>query len=134
MEQFPDSTSPWLAQAGALLGVGGLGAIILKLIERIFARVDRGDDVAAGLRAEMVRRIESLERQYSTLERRERESYQKAVQLEAENRALRHRYHGLVNWLSAQPGLPQVPAWLYERIEGPTSGDVDRRPSPGDTP
>jgi hypothetical protein len=134
VEQLPDSSASWAAQAGALLGVGGLGAILLKLIERIFARADRGDDVAAGLRAEMLRRLETLERQYQTLERRERESYQKAVRLEAENRALRNRYHGLVNWIAAQPGLPTPPPWLYEPVQGPTADEAQRRPATGDTP
>jgi hypothetical protein len=118
--QFSNDTSGWLAQAGALLGVGGLGAILLKLIERIFARADRSDDVAAGLRAEMVRRLESLERNYGVLETRERETFRKAVRLESENVQLRRRYHDLVNWIGPQPGMPTPPRWLYERIQGPT--------------
>lgn len=120
MQQLPDQAPSWVGQAGALLGVGGLGAILLKLIERMFARADRGDDVAAGLRAEMVRRLESLERSYAALEARERETFTKAVKLEAENVQLRRRYHSLINWMAMQPGLPTPPSWLQERIQGPT--------------
>lgn len=132
MDQIPTPSS-WAAQVGALLGVGGLGAILLKLIERAFARADRHDDLAIGLRAEMMRRIETLERQYSVLERRERESYSKAVRLEAENRALRHRYHALLNWISATPSMPTPPSWLFERVEGPTqdASGPPRRPDAG---
>lgn len=128
MQNLPDQTPTWLTQVGALLGVGGLGAVLLKVIERLFARADRTDDLAVGLRAEMIRRLESLERQYGSLERRERESYQKAVRLEAENRALRHRHHALLNWIAQQPGLPTPPQWLYERVDGPTAGTAGPQP------
>ena len=141
MQVPPPQPPDWVAQAGALLGVGGLGAILLKLIERIFARADRGDDVAAGLRAEMLRRIETLERQYTQLEKRERESYQKAVRLESEviryrheNIALRNRYHDFIAWVSQQPGLPTPPGWLRERVTGPTEDEALRQPDPRDTP
>lgn len=115
----PNTWAGYLAQ---LLGAGGVGYLIREIVKRWYDRADRADDVAAGLRAEMVRRIEALERNYAELERREREYYQRSVQLEAENRTLRHRWHALMNWLAAQPELPTPPSWLYERVEGPTSG------------
>jgi hypothetical protein len=118
--QLPETPATWATQIGALLGVGGLGAILLKVIERLFARADRTDDLAVGLRAEMVRRLESLERSQSDLERRERETFRKAVRLEAENVQLRRRYHDLINWIAMQPDLPQPPKWLFEVIDGPT--------------
>ena len=127
--QLPDQPSSWGAQLGALIGVGGLGAIVLKLIERIFARADRGDDIAAGLRAEMVRRIESLERSYTALEVRERETFTKAVKLESENIQLRRRYHALMNWIQSEPSLPQPPRWLLESVDGPTSTPPDTEAS-----
>ncbi|HEX5204805.1 MAG TPA: hypothetical protein VFW27_33215 [Actinoplanes sp.] len=135
--QWPDGgdqAQSWLAQAGALLGVGGLGAILLKVVERVFARADRADDIAAGLRGEMVRRIETLERQYTELEKRERETFRRAVRLESENVQLRRRWHDLMNWMQAQPGLPTPPQWLYERIQGPTEGQAQPASPEGEAP
>jgi len=114
----------WAGYAAQLLGAGGLGFLLRELVKRGFSRADRRDDVAAGLRAEMVRRIETLERNHSQLETRERDTFRKAVRLEAENVHLRRRYHDLVNWIGAQPGLPTPPKWLYEHIDGPTRGQV----------
>jgi hypothetical protein len=126
-QQLPDP----LTSVVQLLGAGGLGAIALKVVERIFARADKGDDVAAGLRKEMVSRLETLERQINDLEARERASFQMSTELRAENRQLRRRYHDLINWIAAQPGLPTPPAWLYEKVEGPTADDSSTR---GKTP
>jgi hypothetical protein len=118
-QQMPDPVTS-LVQ---LLGAGGLGAIALKVVERIFARADKGDDVAAGLRKEMVTRLETLERQINDLEIRERASFQMSTELRAENRQLRRRYHDLINWIAAQPGLPTPPKWLYEKVDGPTADE-----------
>lgn len=126
-QQFPDP----LTSAAQLLGAGGLGAIALKVVERIFARADRGDDVAAGLRKEMVSRLETLEKNYATLENRERETFRKLVGFETENRQLRRRYHALINWIAAQPGLPTPPPWLYDKVDGPTA---DEGQQPGKAP
>lgn len=123
----------WAGYAVQLLGAGGLGFLLRELVKRWFQREDRRDDVAAGLRAEMVRRIESLEKNYAGLETRERETFQKAVRLEAENGQLRRRYHDLINWIAAQPGLPTPPKWLYERVEGPTERASQPQP-PEPTP
>lgn len=125
----PNEWSGYLAQ---LLGAGGLGFLLRELVKRWFQRQDRGDDVAAGLRAEMVRRIESLERNYTALETRERETFTRAVRLEAENVQLRRRYHDLIGWIAAQPGLPTPPTWLQERITGPT--ETSARPQPPEIP
>lgn len=124
MQQIPDGAPGWLAQVGALIGVGGLGAVLLKVIERLFARADRADDLAVGLRAEMIRRLEVLETQQRTLEESERTQYRQVVELRAENRQLRRRYHDLINWIGAQPGLPTPPQWLYEPVDGPTAGSA----------
>ena len=111
----------WQSSVAQLLGAGTLGAVLLKVIERVFARADRHDDLAVGLRGEMLRRLEALEARHSALEQRERASYERAIRLEAENRQLRNRYHQLINWIARQPGLPTPPGWLYERVEGPTA-------------
>lgn len=118
----------WVGYAAQLLGAGGLGFLLRELLKRGFQHAERRDDVAAGLRAEMVRRIESLEKNYTALEGRERETFRKAVKLEAENIQLRRRYHDLVNWIATQPGLPTPPKWLYERVEGPTERDAAPKP------
>ncbi len=117
-----------ITSAVQLIGAGGIGAVLLKIVERMFARADKGDDVAAGLRAEMVRRLETLERQYAELESRERASYRMSTELRAENRQLRRRYHDLINWIAAQPGLPTPPKWLYEPVDGPTADEGSKQP------
>jgi hypothetical protein len=124
-----DPTS-WGNYAVQLLGAGGLGYLLREIVKRVFARADKQDDVAAGLRGELVRRIETLERNYTALEAREREWFQRATNLEAENRGLRQRYHALINWLSEQPNLPTPPKWLYQPVEGPTAADAMPKPKP----
>lgn len=118
----------WAGYAAQLLGAGGLGFLLREVVKRGFDRIKDRDDVAAGLRAEMVRRIESLEKNYAGLETRERETFRRAVKLEAENVQLRRRYHDLINWIAAQPNLPTPPSWLYERVEGPTERDASPKP------
>lgn len=120
--------STWAGYAAQLLGAGGLGFLLRELVKRWFGRMDRSDDVAAGLRAEMVRRIESLEKNYSALETRERETFRKAVRLEAENLQLRQRWHALMNWMQSEPSLPQPPRYLFERVEGPTASSAPPQP------
>ena len=122
MQEASGGTDPstWAGYAAQLLGAGALGVLLRELVKRIFDRADKGDDVAAGLRGEMVRRIESLERNYSRLEISERETFRRAVKLEGENRQLRERWHALMNWFAQHPELPQPPPWLNERISGPT--------------
>jgi hypothetical protein len=124
-------TGTWGGYAAQLLGAGSVGFLLRELVKRWFARKDRQDDIAAGLRGEMLRRIEMLERQYTTLEKRERESYSKAIRLEAENRHLRRRWHELMNWIQSEPSLPQPPRWLFESVDGPTA---DERPRPKEQP
>lgn len=117
----------WAGYAAQLLGAGGLGFLLRELVKRWFQRRDQDDIVAAGLRAEMVRRIETLERNQGVLETRERETFRKAVRLESENVQLRRRWHQLMNWIQSEPSLPQPPAWLMERVDGPTANTM----SPG---
>lgn len=113
--------SGWASSLVQLIGAGGLGLLLRELLGRLFQRADRRDDVAAGLRAEMVRRLETLERNYTALEERERATFRKAIKLESENVQLRRRWHALMNWMQSEPSLPQPPRWLYEAIEGPTA-------------
>jgi uncharacterized protein YecE (DUF72 family) len=119
----------WLSQLGALVTAGGGSVVVVKLIEKAFQRADKQDDVAAGLRGELVRRLEVLEKHQAELEAREREWFQRATNLEAENRGLRQRYHALINWLSEQPNLPTPPKWLYQPVEGPTAEGAMPKPS-----
>lgn len=123
-QQFPDPVT----SAVQLLGAGGVGALLLKIVEKMFARADKGDDVAAGLRREMVARLETLETNFGDLEKRERETFRKLVQFETENRQLRRRYHALINWIAKQDGLPTPPPWLYEAVDGPTADEGSKPP------
>lgn len=110
-----------------LLGAGTVGAVALKLVERWFARADTKDALAVGLRSELVARLASLEASLKEIEAREREQYRRVVRLETENRQLRRRYHDLVNWMAAQPGLSQPPPWLQENVDGPTESEDRER-------
>lgn len=127
----PDGWAGHVAQLATAVGAGG---IALKVLEKMFARADKRDDLEVGLRSEMLRRLDSLEKGHAELEKRERAAYERSIALEAENRGLRRRYHQLINWLSAQPGLPDVPVWLREDVPGPTADEALRRPATGDTP
>lgn len=125
--------STWVGHGVQLVGAGGVGFLIREVVKRMFDRADRKDDVAAGLRAEMLRRLDALEHQQAELEKRERAAYERSVALEAENRLLRRRYHGLLNWIAQQPGLPNPPAWLYDQVPGPTDDEWRRATSEGRT-
>jgi uncharacterized protein (UPF0335 family) len=126
--------SSWAGYAVQLVGAGGVGYLLREIVKRVFARADKQDDVAAGLRGEMVRRLERLEKNYAALEEREREWFQRATTLEAENRSLRQRYHALINWIAQQPSLPDPPSWLYERVPGPTEDQSGQRRRATDRP
>lgn len=108
-----------------LLGAGTLGAVLLEIVKRIFARADTRDQLAIGLRTELVNRLATLEHQCAEIEQRERDYYRRVVRLEAENHHLRQRYRDLVLWLQSRPELPTPPPWLTEPVSGPTKGQSD---------
>ena len=107
----------WAGHAAQLAGAVGAGGIALKVLEKMFARADKRDDLEVGLRAEMLRRLAALEKSQAELEKRERAAYERSIALEAENRQLRRRFHQFVQWLAAQPDLPSPPVWLIEQID-----------------
>ena len=108
-----------------ILASGGVMAIALRIVERMFARADKRDDVATGLRTDMMRRLEEQNNELEQI-RLDRDSlYRRGVLLESENLRLRGRYHDFMNWWSSQPNMPPAPPWLYEPVPGPTE---KRRP------
>ena len=143
--QGADGTDPttWAGYAAQLVGAGGLGYLLRELVKRWFQRRDHDDIVAAGLRAEMVRRLEALEKNYAALEERERLTFTKAVKLEAENVQLRRRYHRLINYVQEVVGVidlhaerlgippaerPHIPRWITEGVDGPTATPATEPP------
>lgn len=128
MVQQVDLGSTNLGDLVKLLAGGGAMAVALRIVERIFARADKRDDVATGLRAEMIRRLEAYEKEHKEL-RAERDQYYRSSiqyeteskQYEAENLRLRERYHEIRNWIQLHPQL-DPPTWLFERVGGPTEG------------
>lgn len=128
MQNLSDSASNWLAQAGALLGVGGLGAILLKIVERLFKRDDREAADRAAISSELRQDIRSLKAEVRELQAeveaaRQRENHLLArlARTEAREAWSRNRYHRLANWLQSEPGIPGPPAWIFEDI--PREGD-----------
>lgn len=134
---------------GQLLGAGTVGAILLKVVERLFARADKQDDLAVGLRSEMVARLAKLEARTDELDARLEASrrdnqrlFEENSRLRSENGQLRQRYHGLMNLLQRlvdrdavyreKLGLPpeaiDIPSWAYQRIPGPTERSGAPRP------
>jgi hypothetical protein len=114
-----------LTALAQLLGTGTVAAILLKLIERFFARADTRDTLAVGLRAEMIRRLETLEQQVgeqdARLEAMRQENTRLLIrvgQAEIRERWVRNRYHRLVNWMQSEPSFPQPPAYLLEDVPG----------------
>ena len=132
-----------------LFGAGTLGAVLLKVVERVFMRADKKDDLATGLRIEMVDRIKKLENRTDTLEsrldtaRRENQRlFAENAELRSENTGLRNRYHGVLQVVQQlvdrdtiyreKLGLPaevvDIPTWVYQRLPGPTERVRDLRP------
>lgn len=109
----------------SMLGAGSFGAIMLRLIDRMFRRVDRGDDIAIGLRVEMRKRLHEQDVRLHNLESIERECYRAKTRLEAENRLVRQRFSGLVTWVVDDAGL-KPPEWVYDVVSGPTSDEPGR--------
>lgn len=141
-EQFPPSLPDWATQIGSLVGAGGVGMILLRLIDKTFGRVDRVDDNAKLLRGELrsqvaglVERIDVLTERLDRAREREGKLFEQCADLRAENRALRGRYHELRQVVQIvvstnelyhrQLGLPdtelaKLPDWVYQPVDGPT--------------
>ena len=138
-----DPSPGWLQSALTLLGVGGVGAALLKLVERIFARADKREDDAVKFRSELRAEIRDLNERNDLLTARldvaqERNHVLQAALTEsrAESIALRNRYHRLKGYVSealliqeqyanrlgiAQHERLRIPAWVDETIPGPTA-------------
>ena len=133
--------SSWSDDWIKLLGAGGVGLLLREIIKQVFARANKGDDNAARLRgdlraqvAELIERVDVLDARVEAERQRANVLFAENAQLRAENGQLRSRYHNFINWVAAQPGLPTPPPWLYERIEGLTADEAQRRPATGDMP
>lgn len=150
MSQFPNDIPGWAQQLGTLLGAGGVSVVVLKVIEKVFARDDRQavDRVAVTteLRGDIrdlkadVQRLEGL---LETERGRVNDLISERAELRAENRALRGRYHELRNVMGIVIGtnelyhrqlglperdLPKLPDWVYQPVEGPTARQAAPRP------
>lgn len=132
----------WASQLGALVTAGGGSVIVVKLIERAFARDDREAADRASVSSELRQDIRDLKADLERLEKRldssrERENglFQRCTRLEAENTALRGRYHELRNVMQVmvstnelyhrqlglpESALPKLPDWVYQPVDGPT--------------
>lgn len=142
----------WVAQGGSLLGAGAVGAIILRLIDKTFGRAQQQDSNRAQLRGELREQIATLTARVDVLTERldsAREANNVLVvqnaRLEAENEALRERYHAILNLVQVligrdsqyreKLGLPpddlNIPDWMYQRVPGPTAGRVQHPEIPG---
>jgi hypothetical protein len=132
----------WLTQGSSLLGAGAVGAIVLRLIDKFFGRAKEQDSNRAQIRGELREQVATLTVRVDVLTERldkARDANNALVvrnaRLEAENEALRERYHGVLNLVSImikrdgeyreKLGLPpddlNVPDWIYQRVPGPTS-------------
>lgn len=117
----------WGQYVVQLLGAGGVGFLLRELVKQAFRRAQENDDNQTVKRGELREQVAALTSRVDVLtERLDRanERTNKLItenaELKAENRSLRQRWHALMNWLSVQPELPTPPAWLYERVQGPT--------------
>jgi uncharacterized coiled-coil protein SlyX len=125
---------PWLQSVGALFGAGGGAVIALELIKRFFGRADRADDDEIAYRRELRDQVERQNVRMDELNERitardETIAELRSVvadlraqvrEMSAENSRLRDRQHNFANWLQSVPGIPDVPRWVFERVEGPT--------------
>lgn len=147
----------WLSQLGALVTAGGGSVVVVKLIEKAFARDDREATDRASISSELRADIRELKAEIDKLNERvdeEREAKDKLVQecaelraqvreYRAENEGLRTRYHefssfaqvlvGTIEIYHDKLGLPEsdrieIPKWVYRPVPGPTSRDAAPKP------
>lgn len=143
----------WAAQLGGLIGAGGLSVIVVKLVEKVFARDDRQAADRASVSSELRQDIRELKADVERLEERldasrerERALFEQCAQLRAENTALRGRYHELRSVMQIvvstnelyhrqlglpEHDLPKLPDWVYQPVEGPTARDAAPKPPEG---
>ncbi len=127
--------STWGDYAVKLLGAGGVAMLIREVIKQTFARAGQNDENRRLTRADqaaqiatLIARVDVLDERIEAERQRSNRLFAENAELKAENIGLRERYHRLLNWLSVQPGLPTPPAWLYERLDGPTARDIVPQP------
>jgi hypothetical protein len=146
---MPQDITSLIGQIGALLTALGAGALLARIVDGVFGRANKKDDLAVGLRSEMVSRLADQERRLNEMDEKLEASRQQNntliaqnARLEAENEALRERYHGLRNIMQIlldrdrtyreRLGLPpdeiDLPAWLYQRVPGPTARESAQKP------
>ena len=118
-----------LRQVGALIGAGGLSMLLLKVIERVFARDDREANDRAAITSELRQDIRELRSLLAQMEERLNEEREHGVVLRARlaraeirEQWVRNRYHRLVGWIQSEPSLPQPPSYLFEDIPGELKG------------
>lgn len=149
-EQFNMSSVPdWLTQLGALIGAGGSSVLAVKVVERIFKRDDRQAADRTSISGELRQDIRDLKVEVRELQTelegsrdRENRYIERNARLEAENEALRERYHGVMNFMQilvdrdarhrAAAGLPpediDIPNVFRQRVPGPTAGRISPLP------
>jgi hypothetical protein len=123
----PSHWGDWGDYGIKLLGAGGVGILLREVVKQIFARASQQDENRRTTRADqatqiatLVARVDVLDARVEAERQRSNQLFAANAELRAENIGLRQRYHRLLSWLSAQPGLPSPPSWLYETVDGPT--------------
>lgn len=147
MSLIPEGDGWWSA-AGLLLGGGGVGALAIKMFDKIVNRLMeraenrevRKEDAEIRFREELRQEIMRVQAQWEAAERREdevRRTYNKLfranTEMETENRLLRAAILRMRAYLVYQQqqlnktlGLPEspaagIPAWIDDTIPGPTA-------------
>lgn len=140
-----ESPNTW-SDPSTLVGGGGLLAIVAAAAKTVLDwRKDRGQQRQTGqdaliddLMATVAAQSGQIKGLYATIGEMQtaiRECETRAVRFQGdladvrqENVGLRYRYHGLMNWLSAVPSLPDLPPYLTGPIEGPTQRETMPKP------
>lgn len=144
-----DALPGWAQQLGTLVGAGGGSVVVLKLIEKFFARDDRQAIDRTSISTELRQDIRDLKKdieRLETLRDADRAARDALVtecaelraslrEMRAENLGLRERYHefrgfvgvlvGTIEIYHTKLGLPEnerieVPDWVYRTVPGPT--------------
>jgi predicted nuclease with TOPRIM domain len=133
----------WLSQLGALVTAGGGSVVVVKLIERAFARDDRQANDRTAISAELRQDLRDLKAEVRELRDDRDKLADECADLRAqlremrvENIGLRERYHefssfagvlvGTIEVYHTRLGLPdseriKVPEWVYRQVPGPTA-------------
>lgn len=144
MSQQPwDAMPGWLQQVSGLIGAGGLSVIVLKVVERVFARDDRQAADRVSISSELRQEVRELRADVERQAERNNELVAMNAELRGENLALRSRYHQVLNVVGVlaardatyrdRLGLPpdeiNLPAWIYQPVEGPTARAAGPQPT-----